>query len=293
VGHALVDDCSAQQACAAIILHARQKSHPAYVITPNAQHVVLLEKDPRFRQVYRDADLVVPDGMSILIAARLYGRSLKERVTGVDIFQTLCARAAETGLHVFLLGGRQGSAEKTASVLLDKFPNLRISTYCPPWGFEQTAEGLEATASQVRAAAPDLLFVALGAPKQEYWIYEHGLRLGVPICVGVGGTFEIVGGIVPRAPSWMRDAGFEWLYRLCAEPSRMWRRYLLGNVEFAWIVLKQGLRRIYLGMFLRLMDKGSFAAELREAGLLRGDHVLESLATVKAGAVPEPQHNNT
>lgn len=108
VGHALIDDCSSQQVCASIIAHAENRGEPAYVITPNAQHIVLLEKERHLQEVYDNADLVIPDGISLLIAARLYGRSLQQRVAGVDIFKELCGLAAKADLRVFLLGGRPG-----------------------------------------------------------------------------------------------------------------------------------------------------------------------------------------
>ena len=268
VGHALVDNCSADQACASIIAHARNQGAPAYVITPNAQHIVLLEKERRLQEIYDHADLVVPDGISLLIAARLYGRSLQQRVAGVDIFKQLCGLAADAGLHVFLLGGRPGSADLAAAALKAPHPDLRCSTYCPALGFEHDEAALAATAQAVRDAQPDILFVALGAPKQEYWIYDHGLQLAVPVCIGVGGSFEIVGGVVPRAPKWAQNIGCEWLYRLCREPRRMWRRYLIGNLEFAAIVVRQRVRRSLLDVFVHFVKEDRFAAELREAAIL-------------------------
>ena len=208
VGHALIDNCSSEQVCKSIIAHAQNRGKPAYVITPNAQHIVLLEKDRRLQEVYSHADLVIPDGISLIIAARLYGRSLQQRIAGVDVFKVLCGHAAEADLHVFLLGGRPGSAELAAAALRGDYLNLRCTTYCPPLGFEQSADGLKQTADAITAARPDILFVALGAPKQEYWIYEHGLQLSVPVCIGVGGSFEIVGGVVPRAPLWTQSIGW-------------------------------------------------------------------------------------
>ena len=230
VGHALIDNCSSQQVCASIIAHAQNQGKPAYVLTPNAQHIVLLEKERRLQEIYDRADLVIPDGVSLLIAARLYGRSLQQRIAGVDLFRALCGLAAEAGLHVFLLGGRPGSAELAAINLKNDNPGLQCTTYCPPLGFEQNRDDLQRTADAITAAQPDILFAAFGAPKQEYWIYQHGLQLSVPVCIGVGGSFEIVGGIVPRAPMWAQNIGCEWLYRLCLEPRRMWRRYLIGNL---------------------------------------------------------------
>jgi N-acetylglucosaminyldiphosphoundecaprenol N-acetyl-beta-D-mannosaminyltransferase len=246
IGYAQIDNCSAREACVAIIAHAKASGQPAFAATANAQHVVLLDRDQRFREIYDRADLVVPDGVSLLFAARIYGRCIQERVTGVDMLQTLCGLAAESNLHVFLLGGRPGSADLAATTLKQRFPVLRISTYCPPVGFEKTAHGLEETARAIRAANPDLLFVGLGAPKQEYWIYEHGLRLSVPMCLGVGGSFEMVSGIVRRAPLWIQKLSCEWLYRLCREPRRLWRRYLIGNLEFAAIVIRHRFNRASL-----------------------------------------------
>jgi N-acetylglucosaminyldiphosphoundecaprenol N-acetyl-beta-D-mannosaminyltransferase len=280
VGHALIDNCSSEQVCASIIAHAQNGGIPAYVITPNAQHIVLLEKDRRLREVYDHADLVIPDGISLLIAARLYGRSLQQRIAGVDIFKLLCGQAAEAGLHVFLLGGRPGSAELAATVLKGAYPNLRCSTYCPTLGFEQSVTGLKETADAIITAQPHILFVAFGAPKQEYWIYEHGLRLSVPVCIGVGGSFEMVGGVVPRAPLWAQNVGCEWLYRLCLEPRRMWRRYLFGNLEFAAIVLRQRIRRSLLDAFVHFVNEDRFGAELSELTLLRHNGSLDNRSSV-------------
>jgi N-acetylglucosaminyldiphosphoundecaprenol N-acetyl-beta-D-mannosaminyltransferase len=287
IGHALVDSCSLKEACDAIVSHARDGGKPAYVTTANAQHVVLLDRDKRLRKIYECADLVVPDGYSLLLAARLHGRLLKERIAGVDMFQTLCDLAAENDLHVFLLGGLPQSAELAAKVVKQRLSSLRISTYCPPFGFEKTKVGLEETAHAIRSARPDLLFVALGAPKQEYWIYEHGLQLSIPVSIGVGGSFEMVAGVVPRAPRWMRDLGCEWLYRLCREPRRLWRRYLIGNLEFGGIVFRQGIRRAFLASFFALVDKDRFGAELYEPGLLCKGELLASLLNISSREISE------
>jgi N-acetylglucosaminyldiphosphoundecaprenol N-acetyl-beta-D-mannosaminyltransferase len=186
----------------------------------------------------------------------------------------LCGLAAAADLQVFLLGGRPGSAELAAAALKAEYPNLKCSTYCPPLGFELSTDGLKRTADAITAARPNILFVALGAPKQEFWIYEHGLQLSVPVCIGVGGSFEIVGGIVPRAPMWTQNIGCEWLYRFWREPRRMWRRYLIGNVEFAAIVLRQRIRRAFLDAFVQFVNEDRFAAELSELTLLQRGGLL-------------------
>ncbi len=239
IGYALVDNCSFEEAVEAILRHTSAGNRPAYVVTPNAQHVVLLEKDERLQEIYENADLVVADGISLVLASRLFGQRIVERVTGVDLFLALCESAEERQISVFLLGGRPGSAELAASRLRRSRPTLKISTYCPPMGFEQDATELERVAKAIRDARPSALFVALGAPKQEYWIHEHGLKLGVNVCIGIGGSLEMVGGIISRAPTWVQRIGFEWLYRLGQEPRRMWKRYLIGSIQFASVISNQ------------------------------------------------------
>jgi len=244
IGRALVDCCSFVEAANAIAHHAARRGSPACVVTPNAQHIVLLESDACLREAYANADLVVADGAALLFASGLLREKLPERVTGIDLFERLCGRAAELGLRVFLLGGRPGSAERAAEKLRQKFPCLSVAgTCCPPLGFERDEQELRAIDDTIRAAQPDLLFVALGAPKQEVWMHEHGRRLGVPALIGVGGSFEIVGGLLPRAPRLLQRLGCEWLYRLLREPGRLWKRYLIGNGRFLWIILQQAGQR--------------------------------------------------
>lgn len=243
IGHTLIDRCSFNEAIRCITRHALSAGRPTYVVTPNAQHIVLLSTDRRLRDIYREAGLVVPDGFSLLIAARVLGSKFPERVSGVDLFVALCGSAAQTGLKVFLLGGRPGSAELAASTMQERFPGLQVETCCPPFGFESSELELARISHAIRRFQPDVLFVALGAPKQEYWIYDHGQKLGVPVCLGVGGSFELATGIVPRAPRWVQRIGCEWMYRLWQEPRRLWRRYSIGNVQFASIVLQQLLLR--------------------------------------------------
>lgn len=280
VGHALIDDCFAKGVCASIISHARSGGRPAYVVTANAQHIVLLNKDPELREIYANADLVLPDGVSLLIAARLSGRTIHERIAGVNIFRQLCGLAAQNGLRVFLLGGRPGSAERTAAALKGEFADFNCSTCCPAYGFEKTAIGLSAVANAIASYRPHLLFVALGLPKQEYWIYNYGLQLSVPVSIGVGGSFEMVGGVIPRAPLWLQNIGGEWLYRLYREPRRMWHRYTIGNIEFATIVAAQWLRRALLNTCVRLALRNAFAAELQEVAMLQSERVGGLLSVI-------------
>jgi N-acetylglucosaminyldiphosphoundecaprenol N-acetyl-beta-D-mannosaminyltransferase len=240
IGHALIDSGSFDEMEEAIVRTAALGGEPKYVVTPNAQVVVLLAKDEYLRQIYSEAAFVLPDGVSVLLAARVMGQKIPQRIPGVDMFEALCGRAAREGLRVFLLGGRPGSAEKAAEKLLAKNQGLIVSgTCCPPLGFENDKGQLHDIQSRIRAARPHLLFVAFGTPKQEYWMYENLADLEVPISMAVGGSFEMVGEVVARAPRWLQRIGVEWLYRLVREPRRLWKRYLIGNIQFANIVLRQ------------------------------------------------------
>ncbi|MDF5730699.1 MAG: WecB/TagA/CpsF family glycosyltransferase [Rhizonema sp. PD38] len=223
-----------------IVHHVIARSAPQYVVTPNAQHIVILQHDSLFRKIYQKALLVVPDGVPLLWAAKLFGTPLSGRVNGTDLFERLCQVSSERGLKVFLLGGRPGASDKTAQVLQARYPNLQIvGKYCPPYGFESDSKELQRINSAVQEAAPDILFVALGAPKQEYWIYDNYQQLGVPVSIGIGVSFELVSGMIKRAPKIMQGAGLEWLFRLIVEPQRLCQRYLVGNTVFILLVLRQ------------------------------------------------------
>ena len=242
VGRATVDSVTFAEAIRLIVQRLRSGTPPAYAVTPNAQHIVMLHSDPKLKAIYDEASFVFADGMSLVLAARLMGDALPERVTGVDLFEALCLESATLGFRVFLLGGLPGAAEKAAEVLRERNPAVNIvGTYCPPLGFEKDPVETERALERVRASQPDLLFVGLGVPKQEYWMHKHYRSLDVRLSIGIGGSFDMVAGITPRAPKWLQNAGLEWLFRLSAEPRRLWRRYLIGNLRFLEIVGRQWL----------------------------------------------------
>lgn len=238
-----VDVLTREDAAAWVVQRALAGEPPGYVVTPNAHHVALLRDSERFRGAYAGAALSVPDGVSLVWASRLLGVPLPERVAGVDLFEDVCAAAAGTGIRIFLLGGRRGAADGAARVMHGLYPGLEIAgTCCPPHGFERDPAERERVARAIRAAAPHVLFVALGAPKQEVWLQENLAALGVPVGLGVGAAFDLVSGQVPRAPRWMRGAGLEWLFRLAVEPRRLWKRYAVTNTRFVALVLRQRIR---------------------------------------------------
>jgi len=220
------------------------RGKPSYVFTPNVDHIVQLQRDTAFRAAYAEAALVVPDGFPLLWAANFLGTPLKERVSGSDLVPSECAVAAERGYRLFFLGGRPGSAETAKKRLERIHPGIRIAgVYCPPYGFEKDAAENARIVEIVRNASPDILFVGLGSPKQELWIHRHYRQLEVPVSIGVGATFEFLAGVVRRAPAAMQHAGLEWLWRLGCEPRRLWKRYLVDDMQFFGLVLRQRLSR--------------------------------------------------
>ncbi len=210
-----------------------------HVVTANAQFYVLANQSGTFRRCLEHADYICADGMPIVRMCRLLGAEQVERITGVDLIPPLCAAAAANNLPIYLLGGLPGAAGATAALLMDRFPGLEVSGVgCPPVGFEERPEVLNEVLRSIRAARPAILFVALGAPKQEYFIQRHIRQLGVPVAVGVGGSFELLAGIRRRAPLWMQRAGLEWVFRWMQEPRRLAYRYLVGNPLFTCYALR-------------------------------------------------------
>ncbi|MFA5499521.1 MAG: WecB/TagA/CpsF family glycosyltransferase [Candidatus Omnitrophota bacterium] len=213
-----------------------------YVVTPNVDVIVQLQKDQQFKKIYSEASLVLADGLPLLWAAKLFGRPIKEKISGSDLFIRLCEVSSIKGYKLFFLGGREGSALKAAERLKNKFPKIKISgIYCPPIGFQSDRIESEKIAKMVSDCGPDILFVGLGSPKQEKWIFEYRDKCRVPVSIMVGGTFEFAAGVVKRAPIWMQRVGLEWFWRLMMEPKRLWKRYLIDDQVFFWLVLKQRL----------------------------------------------------
>ena len=216
-----------------------KEGRPSYIVTPNAAHIVLLQKDAEFRKVYENAALVLADGMPLIWVSKFLGVPLKEKISGSDLVPKLCEVSAKKGFKVFLLGGRPNAALKSAKNLKKKYSGLQIAgIYSPPFGFEKDKTENDTIIKMIVRSKPDILFIGLGAPKQEKWIYAHYKELNIPVSIGVGGTFDFVAGIVKRAPKWMQEVGLEWFFRFLQEPKRLWKRYLIGNTIFTWLVLK-------------------------------------------------------
>jgi N-acetylglucosaminyldiphosphoundecaprenol N-acetyl-beta-D-mannosaminyltransferase len=176
---------------------------------------------------------------------RLKGHNIRQRVYGPDLMLLLCEEAAKRGWRCFLYGGATGVPEQLMEVLEKRFPGLQIvGTYSPPFR-PLTAEEDEAVCAMINAAKPDIVWVGLGSPKQDIWMYEHREKLDVSVMHGVGAAFDFLTGRVKQAPRWMMNAGLEWLFRLLQEPRRLWKRYTLTNLKFVFYLLAHVLRSAF------------------------------------------------
>lgn len=211
-----------------------------YLSVVNAAKIVSAQSDKALREILHKADIVTADGMSVVWASRLLGEPLGQRVTGIDLFERLLGCAAERQWSVYFFGAREEAVTRVVEVFKGRFPNLRLA------GFRNgyfTPQENQAIVEEIRRSRADLLFVAMGSPAQEKWIAANLQQTGAHFALGVGGSFDHLAGFVRRAPRWMQQAGLEWLHRLLLEPQRLWRRYLIGNTRFIWLVVKQFFRK--------------------------------------------------
>jgi len=273
-----VTDTSKNEILEYIVKNLENFKKKLFVVTPNPEFLVLASKNKTFRDVLNKADLALIDGVGIMIAGRVLGRPLKERFSGVDLVESLCKRVAEKPITVGFLGGRGGVAELTAECLQKKYPKLKIAFVGEEWNsdlfgrqphiaddarktllgvgpyfsslnksrhqtktqptFNSSASGQ--APSFINGNGIDILFVAFGAPKQEFWINENLGKIPVKIAIGVGGAFDYLSGKTPRAPSFVRSIGLEWLFRLINQPWRIKRQ--LALFEFIYLVFKEKIR---------------------------------------------------
>lgn len=187
-------------------------------------------ENPDYRRLLKRADAVLPDGIGVKIAAGFQNVDVRENINGTDMFPRLCRRAAEEDLGIYLLGGRPGVADAVAERMTGEVPGLRISGTHHGY-FERGSEEAEVVRG-ISESSADILLVAFGVPRQEFWLDAHWSELGVGVGLGVGGLFDFYSGRIPRAPEAVREMGLEWVWRLAQEPGRMWRRYVVGNPLF-------------------------------------------------------------
>ncbi len=217
------------------------RAHDRLVIgVVNAAKIVRMRNEIPLREAVLGADIVLADGMSVVWASRILGLPLPERIAGIDLFYSLLDLADRQGYSVYLLGAEQNVLDIVMKRIRESYPHARIAGSRNGYFVEDNAASI---AEDIRSSRADILFVAITSPKKELFLDAYGDRFGVPVCHGVGGTFDIMAGKVKRAPVVWQKTGFEWLYRTFQEPRRLWKRYLVTNSVFIWMVLQELVRK--------------------------------------------------
>lgn len=236
-----VHDVTFNEALALIVAWAREGSG-GYVTTPNVDHVVRAHSDRRFREIVHRARLRVPDGMGIVYGSWLAGTPFRGAVTGRLLPEAIALRTRADPVPVALIGGR-GDAPVKAAARLNRMGARVVAAVSPPMGFEIGGEADQAAVAQLVGAEPRIVYVGLGAPKQETWMARHQAELPGAVMIGVGYAIDVLGGVTPAAPGWMTRVGLEWAFRMLRDPRRIAKRVFLGTPRFMWWMLRARFRR--------------------------------------------------
>jgi N-acetylglucosaminyldiphosphoundecaprenol N-acetyl-beta-D-mannosaminyltransferase len=229
-----VDAVQIPDAIAEVEQWIQDRGPSRYVAVTGMHGVSESQRNPHFREILQEAGLVVADGMPLVWLGRWHGHDMRRRVYGPELTQSFCHATGDKYRH-FFYGGAPGVADELARVLSESHGIRVAGTFCPPFRPLTPAED-EEVVDLINSSNPDVVWVGLSTPKQETWMYEHRDKLNVPAMFGIGAAFDINTGRLQQAPSWMRENGLEWLFRLLAEPRRLWHRYLVSGAMFAWNV---------------------------------------------------------
>lgn len=220
-------------------IDAKQKKR--LCVTP-VNCVLWAYKNKQLREVYNTSDLNLADGVPLLWASKLLGNRIRGRVTGLDLLPAFAKTAGQKGYTFFLLGAKEGVGQALADSFKEQYPKLNIvGVYSPPFAEKFSEAENKKMIDMINAVKPNVLWVSLTAPKQDYWIHEHLEKLNVNIAIGVGGAFEVTAGLIKRAPAWMQKAGLEWFYRFLQEPRRLFKRYFVEAPVFVPLIMFQKL----------------------------------------------------
>lgn len=209
-----------------------------YVCVAPVSTIVDCQDDLDYRNVVNCADMVTPDGMPLVWLGKLSGDRDVERTYGPDLMLTLCSISQERGYTHYLYGGTNKTCQLLEEALKKRFPRLNIiGRFSPPYRSDFIEENV-GVIDEINRLGVDILWVGLGSPKQDFWIYQHRDQLNVPVILGVGAAFDFLSGVKRQAPRWMQKCGLEWFFRLCCEPKRLWKRYLMGNTKFIYLCMR-------------------------------------------------------
>jgi len=236
-----INNISLYEATEIILLRAINKEI-GYVVTPNVDHIVRLNNNTKLKNIYNNAFIAVADGMPLVWMSRLIGKPLKERVTGVDLFESICKHSISYKSRLYFIGGELGAAEGSVIKLEERFPGIQVvGAACPPFEFELDSKLNDQFIKEIRSSRPDILFVGLGSPRQEVWLAQNLKATGASVGMGIGVSFSYTAGILARSPAFLQSCGLEWMWRLIHEPKKLWYRYLIRDPLIFWIVLKKYL----------------------------------------------------
>lgn len=211
------------------------KKKPTQHVVINASKIVQMEKKPKLKSIVNNCPIINADGASILLASKILGVTLPERVTGIDLFYELLKLSNQKRYKIFLFGATENVVFKVNNIIKKKYPYLEIVGYRNGYFSDDDERGI---VEKIRMSNADIVFVAFSSPKKEYWINKYLDQMNVPFVMGVGGSFDVIAGTTRRAPLWMQKHGLEWLFRFVQEPQRMWKRYFIGNVTFVALIFK-------------------------------------------------------
>ena len=238
---AKVHDVSFSEAVELIVEWAREGSG-GYVSTPNVDHLVRAKRDPKFRELMMGARLRVPDGMGLIYGSRLAGTPFRGAVTGRLLPEAIVRATADDPIPMAIIGGRDDAPQK-AKARLEELGGKVVAAVGPPMGYVVGGPEDEKIVQEFVAAQPRIVLVGFGAPKQETWMARHQAELPGAVMLGIGQTIDILGGLIPAAPSWMTKVGLEWAFRMLRDPRRIGRRVFIDDPPFFWWMLKARLRR--------------------------------------------------
>lgn len=211
----------------------------SYIVAVNVDVIVKIEADPYLKKIVDEADLVLVDGKPLQWIAKYQGNPIKEKISGSDLVPLLLKQASDKGQSVFIIGGKDGIAQKAKFNIENSNPKIKIvGTYAPPLGFEKDQVELDKINSMISECQPDIVIACFGCPKQEKWIYENYLKYNAKLSVCAGATVDFLAGNVKRAPQWISNIGFEWFYRFLQEPKRLFKRYFVDDVRILKLVRK-------------------------------------------------------
>lgn len=219
------------------------RKEKTYICIAPVSTLVDCQRDAEYRGIINGAGMTTPDGVPLVWLGKLRGEKNIDRTYGPDLMHALCDLSQQRGYRHYFFGGMQGKNGLLVEKLKARFPDLGIAgSYAPP--LRSIGEMEEnSILDQINEANPDVLWVGLGSPKQDYWMRNHRGRLDVPVMIGVGAAFDFIAGTKRQAPLWMRRAGLEWLFRLCCEPGRLWKRYLFGNTQFIYFLIRDMMNK--------------------------------------------------